>query len=298
MLKNIADSIKDYIGSRIQNQDALTEQALTAFFACGHILLTGPTGLGKTEWGRSLAQALGVSFNRMRLTDSLQAFELTGTTDRKLSQTELRRGPLFTHVFMADGVENAQQKVQAILMDAMDERITTVEADKYYLPEPFFIIGTHDSARPLPEALADRFMMKIALNYPGVAAEKQMLQQRDNAEVYEPLCSAEAIALAKQEVKAVAVEDAILNYIVSIVETTRRVGAVQTGASPRGSIALLEAAKSYAAIQGRDFVVMDDVRNLALPVLRHRIALKQDAIQEGIQPDRIIDSILAGRKAM
>ena len=299
MLKDIASSIKAQISSQVLNQETMTEKALAAFFAGGHIYLTGTTGLGKTAWGQSLAQALGASFNRVRFTEGVQSFEITGVHDRKGGQMEMQRGPLFSQVFMADGLGNAKPKVQSILMDAIDDQTVAVEGEKYYLPEPFFVIGTHEGTHPLSEALADRFMLTLAIDYPGVAAEKQILQMYNQAQMtdaHEPICSAETLAQAKQEAQAVAVEDAILNYIVSLTETTRRVGAVQTGASLRGSIALLKVAKSYAAIQGRDFVIMDDVRSLALPVLRHRIILRPDAILEGIQPDRIIESVLAGRR--
>ena len=296
MLQYIANSIKTHIGKQVLNQEEMTEHALAAFFAGGHVLLSGPAGLGKTEWGRSLAKALGVSFNRVRFVEGIMPYDVLGVIDRKLGQGELRRGPLFTQVFMADGIGNAQPKIQSILMDAMEEQTATIEGEKYGLAEPFFLIGTHDGTRMLPEALMDRFMMKLYVSYPGVAAEKQILQSRNEETTQEPICSAEAIAAAKQEVHAVVVEDTVLNYIISIVETTRRVGAVQTGASIRGSIALLEVSKAYAAIQGRDFVVMDDVRVMALPVLRHRIILKQDAVQEGVQPDRIIETVLNNRR--
>jgi len=294
MLKNIADSIKAQIAKSVLNQDLVTELALTAFFAGGHVLLAGPTGAGKTEWIKGMAQALGIACNRIRFSQGVTAHDVLGTK----SMDELKRGPLFTQVFLAEGIHNAHPKVKSILMDAMEELTATVDGDGYFLPEPFFMAGTLEEGQNLEPDLADRFMLKLQVNYPGVAAEKQILLMNHEGIVKygQQAVSAESIALARQEVQDVAVEDAIFNYIISIVETTRRVGAVKSGASPRGSIALLMASKAYAAINGRDYVIMDDVRHLAVPALRHRITLKPDAMQEGILAERIIESILVGRR--
>jgi len=294
MLKNIADSIKAQISKSVLNQEAITKLALTAFFAEGHVLLTGPTGIGKTEWTKGMAKALGMACNRIRFAEGVTQQDVLGTK----GTDELKRGPLFTQIFLAEGVHNASPKIKSILMDAMEEQTATIDGDGYFLPEPFFMVGTLEENQALEPNLADRFMLKLQVNYPGVAAEKQILLMNHEGIVKhgQQAVSAESIALAKQEVQDVAVEDAIFNNIISIVETTRRVAAVKSGASPRGSIALLKASKAYAAISGRDYVIMEDVQHLAVPVLRHRITLKPDAMQEGIQAERIIESILTGRR--
>jgi MoxR-like ATPase len=176
------------------------------------------------------------------------------------------------------------------------------------MDEPFFVMATqnpieYEGTYPLPEALTDRFMMKILITYPGVTAEKQMLQMyhegfdASKLPPLEPVCGADEIAAARREIAAVTVDEAMFNYIVSVVETTRRVGAVQFGASPRGSVALLLASKAYAAVNGRDFVIPDDVHMLSLPVLRHRILIKPEAEIEGITADQVIESILSQVKA-
>jgi MoxR-like ATPase len=190
----------------------------------------------------------------------------------------------------------------------MEERAITIDGQTHLLEEPFFVMATqnpieYEGTYPLPEALTDRFMMKINITYPGIAAEKQLLQMYHHGfssgklEDLPAVCSGADIALAKQEIQNVTVEESVFNYIVSIVETTRRVGAVQYGSSPRGSVALLMASKAYAALQGRDFVIPDDVRFLVLPVLRHRVIIKPEAEIEGITADRVIESILTQVKA-
>jgi len=163
--------------------------------------------------------------------------------------------------------------------------------------EPFITVATQEESDTLPDATKDRFMIKLHMSYPGIAAEKQLLQMYHNGTFVGPkllpVCNQEAILQAKEEVQAVAVDDPIFNYIISIIETTRRMGAVITGASPRGGIALLQSSKAWAAVKGRDYVMQHDVTTMALPVLRHRLKLKPDAIAEGIQPDHIIESILS-----
>ena len=286
MTKNIADSILSKAGS--QAMGATTQYALAALLAGGHILLTGPTGIGKTKWAREFAGAIGVGMSRVRCTEDALPHEVFGTQLQEHG-SQGGWGPLYTRVFQCDEVGNAHTAVHTALMEA-------VEPGRHSTG-PFFVIATDTDTYTLPETLTDRFMMKLTLGYPGVAAEKQILQMynENTHEDPQPACSLQDISLARQEVQAVRVEEAIFNYIVSIVETTRRVGAVMTGASPRGSIALMLAAKAQAAIMGRDYVIADDVRALAVPVLRHRIKLKRDALQEGIQPERVIEGIIAGK---
>ncbi|MCL1843851.1 MAG: MoxR family ATPase [Defluviitaleaceae bacterium] len=313
MLKDIADSIKAQINSRVLNQENLTELALTAMFAGGHVLIEGVPGLAKTLWARSLASLLSVGCKRVQFTSDLMPSDILGTKvfNQQAGTFELRKGPLFTQLFLADEINRTPPKTQSALLEVMEERAITIDGQRYIMDEPFFVMATqnpieYEGTYPLPEALTDRFMMKILITYPGVAAEKQMLQMYHESRDYShnviggaipAICTAAQIAEAKQEIQAVTVDDGVFNYIVSVVETTRRVGAVQYGASPRGSVALLLAAKAFAAINGRDFVIPDDVHMLSLPVLRHRILLKPEAEIEGINPDQVIESILKQVKA-
>ncbi|MCL2286032.1 MAG: MoxR family ATPase [Firmicutes bacterium] len=307
---DLSGSIKERLNSRILNQESLTDMALTAMFAGGHVLIEGVPGLAKTLWAKSMAQLLNVEYKRMQFTSDIMPSDILGTKvfNQRTSEFELRKGPLFTQLFLADEINRTPPKTQSALLEVMEERAITIDGQTHRLKEPFFVMATqnpleYEGTYPLPEALTDRFMMKINITYPGVAAEKQMLQMYHEGftsgklEDMSPVCSAADIAQAREEIQDVAVEDGVFNYIVSVVETTRRVGAVMYGSSPRGSVALLLASKAYAALQGRDFVIPDDVRYLAMPVLRHRLMIKPEAEIEGITSDQVIESILTQVKA-
>ncbi|MCL2664668.1 MAG: MoxR family ATPase [Defluviitaleaceae bacterium] len=308
MLKDIADKIKAEIGKVVFAQEEMTDAALTALFAGGHVLLEGVPGLAKTLWVRALSRAVCADFKRIQFTADLMPSDILGTKiySLKNGEFELRRGPLFTQLLLADEINRTPPKTQSALLEVMEEKTITIDGEVYELAEPFFVMATqnpieYEGTYPLPEALIDRFMMKLLLNYPGVAAEKNILLmhhenrsgKRPEEHTIERVCECADIAAAKDEINSVRVEDSIMNYIVSIIETTRHVGPVAYGASPRGSVALLLASKSYAAINGRDFVIPDDVRMLAAPVLRHRIILKPEAEIDGLKTDTVIENILS-----
>ena len=307
-MKTIADGLKKKLNSRILNQETLTELAIASMLAGGHVLIEGVPGLAKTLWAKSLAQLIGADFKRVQFTSDLMPSDILGTKVYK-PQTgtfELQKGPLFTQLFLADEINRTPPKTQSALLEVMEEKTITIDGQSYGMKEPFFVAATqnpieYEGTYPLPEALTDRFMMKLLITYPGVAAEKQMLQMHSAddslAEDLQPIFSGDEINEAKKEIKSVTVEDGVFNYIISVVETTRRVGAVQFGASPRGSVALMLASKAYAAMQGRDFVIPDDVNFLALPVLRHRILLRPEAEIEGVTSDVVIESILSQVRA-
>jgi len=310
MLKDLSSNIKIQLNNRVLNQETLTDFALTALFAGGHVLIEGVPGLAKTLWAKSLSELIGVTCKRMQFTSDIMPSDILGTKvfNQQTSDFELRKGPLFTQLFLADEINRTPPKTQSALLEVMEERAITIDGQTHVLDEPFFVMATqnpleYEGTYPLPEALTDRFMMKINITYPGVAAEKQMLQMYHQGfssgklDNLIPICTAIDIARARQEVQNVTVEDSVFNYIVSVVETTRRIGAIQYGASPRGSVALLMASKAYAALMGRDFVIPDDVYLLATPILRHRIMLKPEAEIEGITADHVIDGILSQVKA-
>ena len=311
-IKEIADKIKFQIGKTVLNQEIMTEHALTALFAGGHVLLEGVPGLAKTLWVRTLSKTIGADFKRVQFTSDLMPSDILGAKvySLKTGEFELRTGPLFTQLFLADEINRTPPKTQSALLEVMEERSITIDGEMHALNEPFFVMATqnpieYEGTYPLPEALTDRFMMKLRVAYPGVAAEKQMLLmyhngfesvKLENAGI-EKVCDSKEIAEAHAEINEVKIEDGILNYIVSIIETTRRVGAVMYGASPRASVALLMASKTYAAIRGRDFVIPDDVRFISVPVLRHRLILKPEAEIDGVTSDEVIGKILEQVKA-
>lgn len=306
--KDLAATLKTQLDSRVLNQGILTDLSLTAIFAGGHVLIEGIPGLAKTLWAKTMAQLINADYKRVQFTSDIMPSDILGTKvfNQRSTEFELRKGPLFTQIFLADEINRTPPKTQSALLEVMEERAITIDGQTHNLSEPFFVMATqnpleYEGTYPLPEALTDRFMMKIIISYPGVAAEKQILEMYHNNTApslpISPVCNENDIAKAKQEIQNVTVEDGILDYIVSIVETTRRVPAVQFGASPRGSVALLLASKAYAAIQGRDFVIPDDVLFLAPSVLRHRMMLKPEAEIEGITSDTVIENILSQVKA-
>ena len=308
MVKTLVDNIKNEIKKAVFHQETMTELALTALLCGGHVLLEGVPGLAKTLWVRTLAKVIAVDYKRVQFTSDLMPSDILGTKiySLKTGEFELRKGPLFTQLLLADEINRTPPKTQSALLEVMEEKTITIDGEQHVLTEPFFVMATqnpieYEGTYPLPEALTDRFMMKLLLTYPGVTAEKRILQMYhegfesvhlDNCGLV-PVCTAEEIIGARTEIGEVRVDESILNYIVSIVETTRRVSAVSFGASPRGSVALLLASKTYAAMQGRDFVIPDDVRTLALPILRHRIILKPEAEIDGVKTDFVIENILS-----
>ncbi|MCL2398288.1 MAG: MoxR family ATPase [Defluviitaleaceae bacterium] len=303
--KTLTTNLKTEINSIIQQQETLTDLAITALLAGGHVLVEGVPGLAKTLWARTVAQVMDMDFKRVQFTSDLMPSDILGTKiyNQQSGDFELRKGPLFTQLFLADEINRTPPKTQSALLEVMEERAITIDGNRHVMAEPFFVMATqnpveYEGTYPLPEALMDRFMMKILLTYPGIAAEKQVLQMHhegfNNVHLSKsPICNSEDIATCRAEIAQVTVEDSVMNYIVSIVETTRRISAIMYGASPRGSVALMLASKACAAMEGRDFVIPDDVRKLTVPILQHRIILKPEAEIDGVKTDTVIENILS-----
>jgi MoxR-like ATPase len=291
----------------IVGQDEVIEQILVAVLAEGHALLEGVPGTAKTLTVKTLAQIIGAQFSRIQFTPDLMPSDITGTNvfNMQTSQFALREGPIFTDILLADEINRTPPKTQAALLEAMEERQATIDGERYPLSQIFTVLATenpieYEGTYPLPEAQLDRFLLKINIDYPGEAEESEIVARWDagfnshrleNANI-QPLPDPAAVALCRAEVREMRMEPGVQKYIVDIVRKSRTHPTILFGASPRASIALLLCSKALAAIRGRDFPTPDDVRDVAAPVLRHRLALRAEAELEGATTDAVISDIL------
>ena len=288
-------------------QDEVIEQILVAVLAEGHALLEGVPGTAKTLTVKTLARIIGAQFSRIQFTPDLMPSDITGTNVFNMQSSEfaLRQGPIFTDILLADEINRTPPKTQAALLEAMEERQTTIDGERYPLSPLLTVLATenpieYEGTYPLPEAQLDRFLLKIIIDYPSQTAEQEIVARWDagfNSRHLEqidilPLADAMAIQNSRAEIKQMKTESGIQKYIVEIVHKTRTHPSVLYGASPRASVALLLCSKALAAIRGRDFVTPDDVRDVALPVLRHRLALRAEAELDGATTDAVIADIV------
>lgn len=291
----------------IVGQDEVIEQVLVAILAEGHALLEGVPGTAKTLMVKTLAEIIGARFSRIQFTPDLMPSDITGTNVFNMQSSEftLRHGPIFTDILLADEINRTPPKTQAALLEAMEERQTTIDGDRYQLSPLFTVLATenpieYEGTYPLPEAQLDRFLLKITIDYPQETDEREIVARWDagfNSHHLErldirPLEDAAAISHCRHEVRNMRMEPGVQKYIVDIVRRTRSHPTILYGASPRASIALLLCSKALAAIRGRDFPTPDDVRDIARPVLRHRLALRAEAELEGATTDAVISDIL------
>lgn len=288
-------------------QEDVLGSVLVAIFARGHVLIEGVPGVGKTLLVRTLGKALGCHFRRIQFTPDLMPSDVTGSTtyNAKTGAFEFKHGPVFTHVLLADEVNRAPAKTQSSMLEAMQERSVTVDGVTYPLPRPFFVLATQNPIESagtyaLPEAQLDRFLFKLLIDHPPVNVEEAILRNvRDGFDAADldatgirAVASPEIVADMQRAAQTVRVDDKIIHYIATLVANTRKHRAVQIGASPRAGIALLTTARVEAAVQGRDFVVPDDVKTHGRPVLRHRLILQPDAEIEGVSTDEVIQAVL------
>ena len=293
-------------GAFIGQPDAL-EQILVALLAGGHVLIEGVPGLGKTLLVRALAQAVDCDYARVQFTPDLMPSDISGHAvwDPKSETFSIRRGPVFTHLLLADEINRAPAKTQAALLEAMAERQVTIEGQSFELPPPFMALATqnpleHEGTYPLPEAQLDRFLLKVLIGYPQRADEVRMVADVsrgaastfDLSRVPRVLGPGDIVAM-QQATAALHVDDAVIDYAVRIAASTRDWAGIALGAGPRGSIALVRCARAQAVLAGRDFVTPDDVREVALPALRHRITLAPELQLEGQSPDVVLRALLA-----
>jgi MoxR-like ATPase len=300
-------TLTDELGRVFLGQAETVDGVLTAFLAGGHVLVEGVPGLGKTLLARTLSTLTTGSFNRIQFTPDLMPSDITGSHvfNMKTREFEFYRGPVFCNILIADEINRAPAKTHSALLEVMAERQVSIDGKRFELPEPFFVIAAQnpletEGTYALPEAQLDRFMFKLLIDYPSEAREADILRQAigDSApekalQRIEPILPVEQLAQLSAGVEAVRVSDAIVDYANQLVRATRRAPAIETGASPRAGITLLKGARVEAIIDGRDYVVPDDVRVLALPALRHRIRLTPEAEVGGERVDDILSALLA-----
>ena len=303
-----AAAVRDEVAKAFIGQPDALDQVLIALLAGGHVLIEGVPGLGKTLLVRALSQALDCGYARVQFTPDLMPSDISGHAvwDPKNETFNIRRGPVFTNLLLADEINRAPAKTQSALLEAMQEMQVTIEGHSFVLPPPFLTLATQNPVEqegtyPLPEAQLDRFLLKVLIGYPSRADEVRMvtaISQGRTASDFD--LSAVQRVVGPQEIVAmqagtaqVTVDDAVIDYAVRIVGATRGWAGIALGAGPRGSLALVRAARAQAVLAGRDFVTPDDVREIARPALRHRIALAPELQIEGQSPDDVLHALLA-----
>jgi MoxR-like ATPase len=288
-------------------QDEPFELLLTGLFSGGHVLLEGVPGTAKTLMAKTLALLIGARFSRVQCTPDLMPSDVVGTSvyDLGAGRFTLRKGPVFTNILLVDEINRAPAKTQSALLEVMEERQVTIDGTSHHLAAPFMTVATqnpveYEGTYPLPEAQLDRFLFKVLVDYPTADWERRMLRNVDRgfdaadlaAAGLEAVLTAETLAEVRAEIGRVTVDPSIIDYIAAISAQSRRSGDLVLGGSPRASIALLLAAKTTAAMEGRDYVVPDDVKALVPPVFRHRILLKPEAEIDGLTADGALARIM------
>lgn len=287
-VKQLADRIKSNISKVIVGKDEVIDLVLMSFLCSGHILLEDVPGIGKTMLAKCLAKSVDCDFKRIQFTPDLLPSDLTGINffDQKKGEFIFRKGPLFSNIILADEINRATPRTQSSLLECMEERQITVDGETRMLAQPFFVIATQNPIEtrgtfPLPEAQLDRFFMRVKLGYPTAPEGREILDRFQTASPWPALgciVTAGDIIEAQESFQSVRINDAVKNYIMDIIEATRKSDKISLGVSPRGSLALMRAAQIRAVLGGRDFVMPDDIKNIAAPVLAHRIILKGHAI--------------------
>ena len=303
IIKEVSDKIKESVGKVFKGDEKIVDMILASIFAGGHILLEDVPGTGKTVLAKAIAKSSGLAFSRIQCTPDLMPSDVTGSSVwlPATSEFEFRPGPLMSSIVLVDELNRATPRTQSALLEAMAEGQVSADGKKHELDKPFFVIATENPVEsegtfPLPEAQKDRFMMCLSIGYPNKNDEIQIITAQRTlvhpVEQLEAVTSKEEILKCMEEALTVHVDEAVMEYLLNLVEETRKNENLAAGISPRGSIALYKAAQSYAAVQGRNYVTPEDVKLLALPVFLKRLILKGDAIIRGLTSETIIKQLL------
>jgi MoxR-like ATPase len=306
------EKVKREIAKVFIGQKELVDHAFITLLAGGHLLVEGVPGLGKTLLVRALAKALGGDSRRIQFTPDLMPSDITGNImlDVQAGKFITRKGPVFTNILIADEINRAPAKTQAALFEAMQEFQVSLDGTEYPLPRPFMVLATenpfeHEGTYPLPDAQKDRFLMKLLIDYPAMEEEKEMvsrvLEGGTGAELslegVGTVLSIEEFIAIRDTASNVRASPEVIDYAVRLVSATREGGAIETGAGPRGSLALIRCARSRALLERRDFVIPDDIKALAVPVLIHRITLSSESELEGQNEERVVKALLSSVEA-
>ncbi len=301
------EAVRAELAETVLGQETVIDQLLTCLIAAGHVLIEGVPGVAKTLLARSLAAALEARYSRIQFTPDLMPSDVTGVNIFQPDSGSFlfRPGPIFSDIVLVDEINRAPAKTQAALLEAMQENQVTLDGKTHPLSTVFTVLATqnpidYEGTYPLPEAQVDRFLMKIVVDYPSEASEKEMLERihglgvdgrRPDSRV-RPVASLDALLEARRGVHDLEIDESVMRYVVSIVRESRGFPSFTLGASPRAGLMLLNGAKALAVLRGRRFVSPDDVREIALPVLRHRVLLTPEAQIEGLDADRCIQNLL------
>lgn len=304
-LQKSLEMVKSEIAKVIVGQESMVEHLLAALLSNGHVLIEGVPGVAKTITAKLLAKTLDVAFSRIQFTPDLMPSDILGTSifNVKNSEFEFKKGPIFSSFILIDEINRSPAKTQSALFEVMEERQITMDGTQFEMQEPFLVIATqnpieHEGTYRLPEAQLDRFLFKINVGYPDLLQEIQIIKNQhenklaDKTDAVQKVVSATQLQNYQNLVKNVVVETQLLEYIAKIIVNTRENQFLYLGASPRASLALLTAAKSFAAIRGRDFVTPEDIKESSFAVLRHRIMVSPEREMEGLTADEIIRQIL------
>lgn len=304
-LQRAISEIQSEIRKVLVGQDELVRLLITAVLADGHVLIEGVPGIAKTLSARLLSKTLSVGFSRVQFTPDLMPSDVLGTTvfNPKDAAFQFKKGPIFSNLVLIDEINRAPAKTQAALFEVMEERQVTMDGVTYPMDKPFMVLATQNPVEQegtyrLPEAQLDRFLFKINVPYPGEQEEVDMLLRFNQPDMddpvrhLQPVLSAARMAVLRHQVRSLHIEEPLLRFIARLTQATRQHHSLYLGASPRASLALMNAAKATAAMEGRDFVTPEDVLETAIPVLRHRILLTPEKEMEGITEDEVIRQIL------